>query len=363
MPILVDAHEDLAWNMLTFGRDYTYSASETRQQEIAAGAIAPEKNGHTLLGWPDYQVGRVAVVFASLFAAPQRRKQGEWETQCYANFEQAHDLYRYQLETYHNLTGRHPDKFRLIMARSHLETLLADWNDAGPREHPVGLVVLMEGAEGVQTPQELDLWWDEGVRIIGPAWAGTRYCGGTHEPGPLTDDGRALLRAMSELGFVLDISHMDEQAVRQAIEQYDGAVIVSHANPAACLRGYEGNRLLTDEIIRLLLERNAIIGVVPYCRFLKADWKVSDGRAGITLETLATHIDHICQLAGDAGHVGLGSDFDGGFGLEAAPEDVDTIADLKKLGPVLAARGYSEENIAAVLGRNWLRCLQENLPT
>ncbi len=89
-PLIVDAHEDLAYNMLTFGRDYTRSVAETRRIEIASGSEAPEHNGQTLLGWPEYQRGRVAVVFSTLFATPVRRKTDDWDKQAYADYNQAH---------------------------------------------------------------------------------------------------------------------------------------------------------------------------------------------------------------------------------------------------------------------------------
>jgi membrane dipeptidase len=361
-PLLVDAHEDLAYNILNFGRDYNRSAVETRQIESVSGSLAPETNGETLLGWPDYQRGRVAIVFSTLFVTPIRRKLGEWDKQSYADFNQAHRLYRNQLETYHRLAEEHPDHFRLMASSQDLDSLLAHWEDTGFKSHPVGLVPLMEGAEGIRAPSELDDWWEWGLRIIGPAWAGTRYCGGTREPGSLTDDGRQLLKAMAELGFTLDLSHMDELSVRQALDLYPGSIIVSHTNVAELLPGYEGNRMLREEIIQRILERNGIIGVVPFCPFLAAGWKVGDPRDKITLETLFTHVDRICQMAGDAKHVGLGSDFDGGFGVASTPSGVDTIADLQKLGPILLSRGYNDEQIAAILGKNWLRYLQENLP-
>ncbi|MDO9130329.1 MAG: membrane dipeptidase [Anaerolineales bacterium] len=359
MYLLVDAHEDLAWNILALGRDYTRPADETRQHEKDTPAI--QHNGNTLLGWPDYQRARAAVVFGTLFATPIRRRLGEWDTQAYSDFEQAHRLYRTQLEAYLSLTDRHADKFRLIHTADDLEDVLTAWADE-TETHPVGLVILMEGAEGVRTPAELDEWWQLGVRIIGPAWAGTRFCGGTREPGALTEDGRALLKGMAEVGFTLDLSHMDELAARQSLDTYPGAIIASHANAAALIPEYSGNRQLPDAIIKGIVEREGVIGVVPYCKFLNYGWKKGDARDGLSLETLAAHIDHICQMAGDARHVGLGSDFDGGFGLEAAPADVDTIADLQKLDPILAARGYNKVDIAAILGGNWLHHLGENLP-
>ena len=74
-------------------------------------------------------------------------------------------------------------------------------------------------------------------------------------------------------------------------------------------------------------------------------------------------IDHVCQAVGDANHVGLGSDFDGGFGAESIPAGMDTIADLGRIAPALGEElGYGDEDIAAIMGGNWLRLLQEALP-
>ncbi len=361
-PLIVDAHEDIAYNMLTSGRDYTRSVAETRRIEMSSGSRAIEYNDETLLGWPDYQRGRVAIVFSTLFATPKRRKTGNWDSQVYADFNQARDLYRTQLDKYHDLADRHPDHFRFISTRSDLETVLAHWSDPGKETHPVGLVPLMEGAEGVRSPSELDEWWEAGLRMIGLAWAGTRFCGGTRDPGPLTDEGRLMLEAMGKMGFTLDLSHMDELSARQSLDLYEGPIIVSHANAAALLPGYDGNRLLPDDVIKGLIERDGIIGVVPFCAFLKTGWKKGDARDDITLATLAAHVDYICQMAGSARHVGLGSDFDGGFGLSSIPAGLDSIADLQSFGPVLKAKGYNDEEVAAILGENWLRHLRRYLP-
>ena len=195
-------------------------------------------NGDSLLGWPDYQQARVAVVFSTLFAAPTRHKLGEWDTQCYAPDEEAHMLYSLQLDAYDRLVDEHPAMFQKIDRRDlDLQSILAHWQRTDTEEHPVGLVILMEGAEGVREPAEVEDWYRRGVRIIGPAWAGTRFCGGTHEPGPLTKEGYALLERMAEFQFTLDLSHMDEKAALQALDAYPGAVIASHANAMALLKG------------------------------------------------------------------------------------------------------------------------------
>jgi membrane dipeptidase len=358
--IIVDAHQDLAWNILTFQRDYTRSAAETRRLE--KGSLAPDLNGDTLLGWSNYHSGRVALVFATLFCAPERHRLGEWDTQVYRTPFQAHHLYSAQLDAYHRLVDAHPDQFRLIRNKADLEGSLSQWKEGAQEEHPVGLVILMEGAEGVQEPAELEDWWQRGVRLIGPAWAGTRFCGGTREPGPLTREGLALFEGMSDFGFTLDLSHMDEQAALQALDVFPGAIVATHANALALLKGSESNRHLSDRVLRSLIDRDGIVGLVPYNRFLVAGWSPEDGREAVPLDRLVAQIDYICQLAGDARHAGIGSDFDGGFGLQSVPAGIDTIADLQKLVPLLREKGYTDNDIAAILGGNWLSLLQRTLP-
>ncbi len=355
--ILVDAHQDLAWNMLTFGRDYTQSVAATRRRE--AGTPIAAYNGDTLLGWPEYQQGKVAVVFATLFAAPIRRKLGEWDVLCYADERQARSLYQKQLAAYTELIEKHPDKFNLIRSRAELHGVLEPWELDPEATHPVGLVLLMEGAEAIREPGELEEWWQNGVRILGLAWAGNRYCGGTGEPGPLSPAGFALLEAMAAFGFILDISHMDERAALPALDVYPGQVVATHANALRLLKESDSNRHLSDRLIRGLIERDGVIGVVPFNSFLKVGWKRRDE---VSLRHLVAHIDLICQMAGDARHVGLGTDFDGGFGWQSAPMEIETIADLRKIADLLGEAGYPQDAIAAILGGNWIACLKKNLP-
>ncbi|PWH17883.1 MAG: hypothetical protein DDG60_01465 [Anaerolineae bacterium] len=362
--LIVDAHQDLAWNMLTFGRDYTLSVEEIRQREVSHPYIR-QNNGDTVLSWQAYQQGRVAIIFATLFAAPLRAKMGAWDTQVYSTPAQARELYLRQMDAYQQLFDRHPDKFRPIPDRQSLDTFLKNWNQpdtAHPLGRPSGIVTLMEGAEAIGQMDELAEWWERGVRIIGPAWMGTRFCGGTREPGPLTREGRQLLDAMADFGFTLDLSHMAWEAARQALDCYEGPLIASHSNPLKMVKHGESNRFLPDDIVDGIIERDGVIGIVPFNRFLIQDWKNSDPRAACSLDMVAAHIDYICQRAGDALHVGLGTDFDGGFGLQHIPPELDTIADLQKLAPLLAARGYSETDIAAIFGENWLTHLRRTLP-
>lgn len=371
--IIVDAHQDLAWNILTFNRDYSRPVSVTRQLE--AGSLAQEQNGDTLLGWKDYQQGRVGLVFSTLYVTPQRYCAGGWDRLCYADAQQAHVMYSAQIDAYERMVENHPDKFRLVLRQEDLDQVVDSWKnysqqlDNSPgKEHngkdgpPVGLVILMEGAEGVRETSELEWWWQRGVRIIGPAWAGTRYCGGTREPGPLTKEGHNLLEGMADLGFALDLSHMDEKAVLQALDSYPGQIIASHSNALAAFKTpVDSNRHLSDRVVQGLVERDAVIGVVFYNNFLKPAWKKEDLRSSVKLDSVLAQIDHICQIAGDALHVGIGSDFDGGFGWQSVPEEINTIADLRKLIPSLQEKGYSDSHIEAILGKNWIERLKRVL--
>lgn len=360
MHFIVDAHQDLAYNALTFRRDYTRAVLATREREHGTDTI--KRNGHTLLGLAEYLLGHVGVIFGTLFAAPVRRRAGAWETQVYANPAQAHRLYTKQLDYYHRLAGEH-EVFRLIGSKGDLESVLATWQGDELAQRRVGIVPLMEGADGIREPKEAEGWMERGVRIIGLAWAGTRYAGGTGEPGPLTPEGRRLLTVMADLGLMLDLSHASDESFLEALDRFPGVALASHSNPRARVKNPpRPERFLSDEMIRRLGARGGVIGVVPFNHFLKADWKTGDPKTAVTLDTLASAVDHICQVTGSAAHVGLGSDFDGGFGVESTPAEIDTVADLQKLVPVLAARGYSERDITGIMGGNWLALLRRGLP-
>jgi len=227
------------------------------------------------------------------------------------------------------------------------------------------MVVLMEGAEAIRRPSELQEWYELGVRLIGPAWVGTRYCGGWREPGPLTDEGRRLLSAMADFNLVLDLSHMDEPAALEALDSYGGPIVGTHGNCLTLLPDSNSNRHFSDRLLRGIIERDGVAGVVPFNGYLKAGWNARNNslREEVALSAVADHIDHICQLAGDSLHAGMGSDFDGGFGLQHVPPEIDTIADLQLLVSLLQTRGYLEADITRILGGNWIVRLKRDLPT
>jgi len=351
---IIDAHEDIAWNVLSLGRDVRRSALETRRLE--EGSDVPRYAGLCMVGLPDWLAGDVAVVCGTIFVMPAIRGLPDINIATYANAEEAHVLAQAQLDYYHRLADE-CEQVALIGARADLDAVLTNWEGETPR---VGIIPLMEGADPIREPAEAEMWFERGVRLVGLSWAaGSRYAGGNSAPGRLTDAGRELLTVMADLGLILDVSHLAEESFFEALDRFPGWVVASHANPRALV---PGPRQLSDEMIRLLVERDGVIGIVSFNSFLRPGWSEGDAKDAVTVADVVAAVDHVCQVVGDARHVGLGSDFDGGFGAESAPAEMDTVADLARVGPALSEAGYGDEDVAAVLGGNWLHLLRAALP-
>ncbi|MBC8170924.1 MAG: membrane dipeptidase [Anaerolineae bacterium] len=354
--IVLDAHEDIAYNVLKYGRDYRHSALKTREREAAEGLTYP---GATL-GLPEALVGRVAIVFATLFVPPISTDglPHDGFVEEYSTPQEAYRLALKQLDYYHRLADESP-RVSLIRERGELDKILKTWDDdQNIKNRQQGLVVLMEGADPIIEPRQFEEWYERGVRIVGPAWEETRYTAGTGRPGRLTKLGRELLEVMASFGAILDLSHMAEEAFLESLDLYTGTIIASHSNP----RHFRNtDRHLSDEMIRRLVERDGVMGIVLYNRFLSETWDKTRPKREVTIQTVADAIDYVCQIAGSVAHVGLGSDFDGGFGVNQIPYEFDTVADLIRVSTVLRKRGYSEEDIEAIMGGNMLRKLREIL--
>jgi membrane dipeptidase len=162
---------------------------------------------------------------------------------------------------------------------------------------------------------------------------------------------------MDRAGVVLDLSHAADESAREALEIFDGPIVASHSNPRAVC---DSDRQIPDDLIRAVAERAGVIGAVPFNRMLQAGWSSEDAR--VPLARVAECIDHVTQTAGTHRAAAIGSDFDGGFGAEAAPEGLDTIADLPRIADALSDRRYTDEQILDVMGRNWIRFLERALP-
>jgi membrane dipeptidase len=350
-PLIIDAHEDLAVNALLMGRDPRLSAEDKRQADDPQAP--PKRGGRPMLGLPNLISGNVRVVFATLYASPDNAAH-PLPGQHYKTAEEAEAMGRAQLAYYTDLAASDP-RVALIHTRADLERVIA-------AETPqVGFVVLMEGADPIIRPEDASRWFADGVRIVGTSWGATRYAGGTGAPGPLTPLGRALMPELERAGLILDTSHMAEASFFEALDLFHGPVIASHSNARALV---PTDRQLSDDMIRALVARDGVIGIVLHNPFLLAGWREAGShKEAVPLTVVIRHIQHMCDLAGDTRHVGLGSDFDGGFGTEGAPSELDTVADLYRVGEALAAARFSDEAVEQMLSGNWLRLLRRALPS
>jgi membrane dipeptidase len=303
----------------------------------------------------------MGIIFATIFAMPAHRKiPGAEQAAAYTTPQEAFAQGMQQLDLYYRLADENP-YFALVRTQRELDGVLATWKDGAPEDkRQIGLVILIEGADPIVKPQDVERWYERGLRIVGPAWlAGTRYAGGDSAPGPLTDEGERLLRTMLDFNMILDASHLSDRACLQALDRYDGPVIASHSNPRALV---PGGRQLSDDMIKALLARDGVVGICMINSMLQHGWRQGDRKDAVTLAHVVAAMDYICQMAGDAQHVGLGTDFDGGFGAESAPAELDTVADLGRVADALKARGYAHADVEAIMSGNWLRQLRRALP-
>jgi membrane dipeptidase len=197
---------------------------------------------------------------------------------------------------------------------------------------------------------------------MGPVHYGPGIYGqGTDASGPLTARGRELLKEMDRLGIILDVTHLCDESFADALDRFQGPVWASHHN---CRVLANWNRQLSDSQIRRLVERGAVIGMALDAIMMVHGWQYLRSKPSdfqLRIEKICEHIDHICQLAGNARHVGIGTDLDGGFGTEQTPMDLDSIADIASLQGLLAQRGYSQSDIEGVLSLNFLNFLAARL--
>ncbi|HLF88971.1 MAG TPA: membrane dipeptidase [Anaerolineales bacterium] len=352
--LIIDSHLDLAWNALQWNRDLLQSVYTIRTQEHG-GPPGPGRGLNTV-AFPELRQGRVAVCFATLLARSTGNPCPDID---YGTPAQAYAIARGQLAYYRALEEQ--GHVRILTTLTELSQHFQEWtewkNHSKNPSPPIGLIISMESADPILHPDQLETWHHAGVRAIGPAHYGPgRYAGGTGTELPLISGGIALLKEMERLGILLDLTHLSDQAFWQALDVYFGPVLASHNN---CRALVPHQRQFSDDQLRAVIERSGVIGVAFDSWMLQLDWNHGVYNENIaTLTDVVNHIDHICQLAGNAHHAALGTDLDGGFGREESPLDLDTIADLQKIPAILAERGYADADITNIMHGNWLQFLR-----
>ena len=355
--IIVDGHLDLALNALQGNRDLIRDACTMRALESSTPGKGRAKSTVAL---PDMRRGRVALCFTTLCARSTGHAAPHID---YSSPTQAYGIAHGQLAYYRALERE--GHVRVITDCEQLDKHIAEWQswdgstdaDSTPQP-PLGLVVSMESADPVLCPDQLEEWFEAGLRLIGPAHFGVgRYAGGTGCNVGLREHGPALLSGMERLGIPLDTTHLSDESFWESLEHYGGRVLASHTNARELV---PHQREFDDAQLRAIIERDGVIGVTLGNWQLLHGWIVGakNEHLHVTLDRAVDHIDYICQLAGDHKHVAIGSDLDGGVGTDEFPVDLDNIADLQRFQERLSARGYAADAITDILHGNWLQFLR-----
>jgi membrane dipeptidase len=345
---IVDAHLDLGFNAVDRGFDLTASVAERRRVERRT-----HEQATTAL--PDLVRGGVALTLATIFAQPRGRDLGaavrtstaqRIDIPMYETPEEAHAIGSAHLDLYER--WRDAGLIRIVTSQGELSRHLEQWS----RDRVPGFVLLMEGADPIVAPSQLEEWFARGLRVVGPAWTSTRYAGGTGAPGPLTPLGRELIREMERLGVILDVSHLAEEAFWDATELAT-KVVATHAQPQALA---PTDRHLSDAMLERVAGRGGVVGLTLVSEFLDGDWTVEGPRRVTLGDQWLRHAEHVAERIGWE-RIGIGSDLDGGVGVDECPDEIDSVADLGRIGDVVP-----ERERAGVLGGNWIRCLARWLP-
>jgi membrane dipeptidase len=350
--LIFDAHLDLSMNAMEWNRDQRWSVEKIRMSE--QGMSDKPDRGNNTVSFPALREGRVGLIVATQIARvvqPGSPIPG-WYSQ-----EQAWAHTRGQLEWYR--TMEEAGEIRQINSAATLKESLEWWKNPG-ESTPVCYLLSLEGADSILSMKHLERAYESGLRAIGPAHYGPGiYANGTDSAGRLNQKGVELLGTMEQLHMILDMTHLNDEAFWHAMDIYKGPVWASHNN---CRTFVNHNRQFSDEMLTELIGRRAVIGVALDAWMMVPDWvrgKSDPVDRNVSLEIAANNIDHICQLAGNSLHAGIGSDLDGGYGTEQCPHDLDTIADLQKLPSLLTARGYAADDIRNIMHLNFVRFLQD----
>lgn len=367
---IFDAHLDLSMNAVEWNRDLTRPISEIRDRE--RGKTDKPDRGNGTVSFPEMRRGGIGLCVATLIARyvkPRNPLPGNHSP------EIAWAMTQGQLAWYRAMeeAGELVQITDAEGLRDHVELWASEFgtrnSEFGVQQHdsaphsklPIGYILSLEGADSILTPGHLERAYQQGLRALGPAHYGPgTYAQGTHATGGIGQRGRELLAEMERLGIILDATHLCDDSFWEAIDAFGGRVWASHNN---CRALVPDTRQFSDEQIKALIDRGAVIGTALDAWMMVPGWirgKTTPQSAGVTLAHMVDHMDHVCQIAGNASHAAVGSDLDGAFGREQSPADLETIADLARVPELLAARGYSAVDISGIMHGNWIRFLLES---
>ncbi len=355
--LIFDAHLDLAMNALEWNRDLTTSVQTIRKRE--EGMTDKPDRGKNTVSLQALRKGKVGICVATQIARYSKigNSLRGWNSPQQARAQTQGQLAWYkEMEAIGEMTQ--------ITNLAQLDDHLALWKGDTGKKRPIGYILSLEGADSIVSMEHLQTSYEHGLRAIGPAHYGPgTYAYGTNSSGGIGSKGKELLREIERLNLILDATHLCDESFWETMDVYNGPVWASHNN---CRTLVNHNRQFSDEQIKELIGRSAVIGMALDAWMMVPDWvrgQSTPEEMGVSLQTMADHIDHICQLSGNSHHAGIGTDLDGGFGKEQCPADIDTIADLQTVPTLLATRGYSREDIENIMHKNFLRFLHRTWKT
>lgn len=350
---IIDAHLDLSMNALEWNRDLKTSVFDIRAREKGLTDKPDREKGTVSL--PALREGNIGLVVATQIGryVAQDNKLPGWHSP-----EQAWAQTQGQLAWYKAMEDA--GEMVMIKDKAGLDAHVNLWmNDEPNDKKPVGYILSLEGADSIVTIDHVERAYNNGLRAMGPAHYGPgRYANGTDATGKLNEQGKLLLKEMERLNIILDATHLCDDAFWDAMDLFSGHIWASHNN---CRELVNHNRQFSDEMIKVLVERGAVIGAALDAWMMVPNWVRGVSTPESTrcnMEKMVDHIDHVCQIAGSALHVAIGTDLDGAFGKEQCPYDLETIADLQTIPSLLQKRGYAETDIENIMYSNWLRFLR-----
>jgi membrane dipeptidase len=353
---LIDAHLDISTNAIEWNRDYRMSVYDIRKSE--EGLTDKIDRGKGTVSFPELRKGNIGLVVATQLAR-FNQNNGNLPGAGWNSPHQAWAMSQAQIAWYQAMEME--GEMIQINNISSLENHVNLWlNESKPNaEKPIGYILSLEGADSLINLSYLEKAYQYGLRIIGPAHYSTgRYASGTGTTDGFTPLGKDLLKEMDAFKMILDATHLTDKGFTEAMDLFQGPVWASHHN---CRALVPHQRQLSDEQIKILIDRQAVIGGCFDAWMMKPNFTQrvsSPTEFSIKIETIIDHYDHICQISGNSLHCAIGSDLDGTYGTEQSPSDMNTIADLQNLKGLLSKRGYSQEDIENIFHKNWLRFLR-----
>ncbi len=348
---IFDAHLDLSMNAMEWNRDLRWSVAELRESEQGM-TDKPDREKNTV-SFDAMRKGNIGLCVATQIARyvkPKNTLPG-WNSP-----QQAWAQTQGQLSWYKSMED--DGWLRQITNKRELNAHLENWQK-NKKNTPIGYILSLEGADSIINLDYLEKSYEQGLRAIGPAHYGPgTYAFGTDSIGGIGVKGKELLKKIEKLNLILDATHLCDQSFWETMKVYEGPIWASHNN---CRKFVNHNRQFSDEQLLELIDRKAVIGTALDAWMMVPNWqrgKSTPEKMGVTLEHMVQNIDHICQLAGNSLHVGIGTDLDGGFGKEQAPMDLDTIADLQNIPALLTKKGYDSDDISNIMNRNFINFLR-----